>query len=168
MKPRSTSAQRRRKIIDIKKQGGGACAFCGYDKNFAALDFHHVDPTQKEFSVNSAMKETSAQVAREIEKCVLLCRNCHQELHYPEMAKEKWLVEPTVEVKVTAKPVINPEKVVKLPLAPRLTEVDWWKLAELWAPLAVEEMSQPDYIRPPWLSEKDHRYFIGLDTRTQS
>lgn len=59
------------------------CEVCGYDKNLAALDFHHIDPNQKEFGLSS--KNISMEkLIPEIKKCICLCSNCHRELHYPQ------------------------------------------------------------------------------------
>lgn len=62
---------------------GGKCAICGYDKCDDVMDFHHVDPTQKEDywgNMRSNIKSLSA-ILDELKKCVMLCRNCHGELH---------------------------------------------------------------------------------------
>lgn len=59
---------------------GGKCQICSYDRSLAAFDFHHVDPLEKDFSISSRM--TSWDVIRkELDKCVLLCANCHREVH---------------------------------------------------------------------------------------
>jgi hypothetical protein len=61
---------------------GGKCIICGYSKCKAAMDFHHLDPTQKDFGIgergNLPNKEN---LKAELDKCVLLCRNCHAEVH---------------------------------------------------------------------------------------
>lgn len=51
---------------------GGKCAICGYSKCLAALDFHHVNPEDK---------DTTVITEEEAEKCILLCSNCHREYH---------------------------------------------------------------------------------------
>jgi hypothetical protein len=75
-----------RKLLLIKEKGG-ACSVCGYSKNMAALCFHHVDPSIKEMKLDSrSLANTSLQNLREeIDKCILLCNNCHMELHYPHL-----------------------------------------------------------------------------------
>ncbi len=66
---------------ELKKSLGGKCSKCGYDKSFCALDFHH-NRGQKEGTVSLLIKSFSKQKAlKEIEKCILLCANCHRELH---------------------------------------------------------------------------------------
>lgn len=69
-------------IHEIKING---CAICGYDKCDAGLDFHHVNPKDKEFAcgVNGLRKHTRTFID-EINKCILFCRNCHAEIHAKE------------------------------------------------------------------------------------
>lgn len=66
---------------------GGKCERCGYDKNLAALEFHHMDPQLKLFTLNARNIErrSDEEVLEEYKKCELLCSNCHAELHHPEM-----------------------------------------------------------------------------------
>ncbi len=60
---------------------GGKCSKCGYDKCLAALDFHHLDITQKDKTyVNNRM--SFDKLKPELDKCVLLCANCHREEHH--------------------------------------------------------------------------------------
>jgi hypothetical protein len=60
---------------------GGRCAICGYDRCEAALEFHHVDPTQKSFALSLQGVTRSLAAARaEARKCVLLCATCHAEV----------------------------------------------------------------------------------------
>lgn len=62
---------------------GGSCQVCGYNKSHAALDFHHLDPTEKEFGLSSQKTGTMNRADRfqELKKCILLCSNCHREFH---------------------------------------------------------------------------------------
>jgi hypothetical protein len=60
---------------------GGKCAICGYDKCNDALDFHHIDPTQKEYNISSVKSKNIEALKKELDKCVLLCSNCHREVH---------------------------------------------------------------------------------------
>ena len=64
------------------------CSSCGYDKSIAALDFHHLDPSKKEnnlttfFHLNRPKNNIlHPKTIAELDKCVLLCANCHRELH---------------------------------------------------------------------------------------
>ena len=61
---------------------GGKCAVCGYDKCQRALSFHHVNPKEKDFDLSSrGLTRSWERIKKEIDKCVLLCANCHMELH---------------------------------------------------------------------------------------
>lgn len=69
----------RQKAIEFK---GNKCAICGYDKCIKALEFHHVDETQKDFGISAKGYTRSwDNVRKEIGKCILLCANCHREVH---------------------------------------------------------------------------------------
>jgi len=66
---------------ELKKLLGGECSICGYKKCFAALDFHH-NSGEKEGNLSYIIKDSSKQKSlKEIKKCILLCGNCHRELH---------------------------------------------------------------------------------------
>ena len=66
---------------------GGKCSNCGYDKCLSALDFHHTDPSNKKFGIASYSKArncwkiNSSEIMSELDKCILLCSNCHREKH---------------------------------------------------------------------------------------
>lgn len=59
---------------------GGKCVVCGYDRYRGALEFHHLDPAQKDFELNNLMKFTD-EIRKELDKCALVCANCHAEIH---------------------------------------------------------------------------------------
>lgn len=61
---------------------GGKCSKCGYDKCIAALDFHHRDPQEKDPKWRFMRNWTFSKVKNELDKCDLVCRNCHAEIHY--------------------------------------------------------------------------------------
>jgi 5-methylcytosine-specific restriction endonuclease McrA len=75
--------------IQLKEERGSKCAICGYNKNYSALVWHHINPQTKELEmvdihvINSQEKLNKAK--EEANKCVLLCQNCHMELHYPHL-----------------------------------------------------------------------------------
>lgn len=85
----SQKRRTRKKKYDAIKQLGGACQHCGYDTNFAVLSFHHKDETTKSFGLDSTSLRyyNIEMIAEEVEKCELLCSNCHMEAHYPHLAK---------------------------------------------------------------------------------
>jgi 5-methylcytosine-specific restriction endonuclease McrA len=58
---------------------GGECVCCGYSRTSSALEFHHVIPSDKEFSISCS--SSLEKVYYELDKCVLLCSNCHREVH---------------------------------------------------------------------------------------
>jgi hypothetical protein len=57
------------------------CSRCGYNKCALALTFHHTDPSNKRFNVSRSMSYSWETLKREIAKCIVLCANCHYELH---------------------------------------------------------------------------------------
>lgn len=68
--------------IDCIKYKGGKCVRCGYDKCPAAFDFHHIDRTKKEFLISKyKSNKINDKVRAELDKCELLCSNCHREEH---------------------------------------------------------------------------------------
>lgn len=68
----------RLRAIEFK---GGKCSRCGYVGCAEAFDFHHRDPSQKDFQISSGNTKNWDSVVAELEKCDLLCANCHRTLH---------------------------------------------------------------------------------------
>jgi hypothetical protein len=79
----SCRANRRR--IEVKEKlvqyKGGCCVVCGYSKCNPCLSFHHLDPSQKDFGIGGMHCFSLDRLKLEVDKCVLLCLNCHGELH---------------------------------------------------------------------------------------
>ena len=73
------------KMIEYK---GNKCEKCGYNKNIAALEFHHLDPNTKKFTLSDT-HHTWEETKEELDKCILVCSNCHRELHNPQSTPEK-------------------------------------------------------------------------------
>jgi hypothetical protein len=75
--------RRRRKVKQMAVDYlGGKCNRCDYDKCIDALDFHHTDPTQKDFNISeNGHCRSWESVEKELNKCELLCANCHREEH---------------------------------------------------------------------------------------
>lgn len=75
---------RKRQFVILK---GGKCSICGYNRNLAGLTFHHEDPAQKELGLNirKLSNNSISKLKKEIDKCILVCHNCHMELHYPHL-----------------------------------------------------------------------------------
>ena len=76
-------ATRRKNVAILKEEAGNCCSLCGYSKCLAALDFHHLDPTAKEGGVIGTTASLKKQRA-EVTKCILVCANCHREIHHLE------------------------------------------------------------------------------------
>ncbi len=70
------------KLITIGIFGKLACQRCGFDKSFNALDFHHTDPTTKEYAPAKMKTRSEAAIIKELSKCELLCANCHRIEHF--------------------------------------------------------------------------------------
>lgn len=70
-------------IKQIKQRYGTSCSICGYSKNYAALDFHHINIKEKEFSPAQLINTSYDldQIFQELDKCQLVCANCHREIH---------------------------------------------------------------------------------------
>ena len=70
----------KRKAIEYK---GGKCNQCSYDKCQSALEFHHLNPSEKDYSISEVLTKAVNFDALKIEldKCMLLCANCHREAH---------------------------------------------------------------------------------------
>ena len=60
---------------------GGKCVRCGYDKCVRALQFHHMNPNEKDFGLSACLTKSVASLKQEADKCILLCSNCHAEVH---------------------------------------------------------------------------------------
>lgn len=83
------TAQRGKDQVRILKEERGAkCSKCDYDKCLDALEFHHLDPNEKEFHLGTHRTHNLTKLRKELDKCILVCRNCHTEIHY-EMKKER-------------------------------------------------------------------------------
>ena len=67
--------------LDALNYKGGKCIVCGYNKYAGSLDFHHLDPSKKEFAISSLRAYKWENVKPELDKCVVLCKNCHGEFH---------------------------------------------------------------------------------------
>jgi hypothetical protein len=74
-----------RRVKEQRKLGveykGGKCVLCGYENCIAGLDFHHLDPSQKEMEFKSAWINLK-RLFKELDKCILVCSTCHREIHY--------------------------------------------------------------------------------------
>ena len=79
-----TALRRAMKKEAIRRMGSQCCR-CGYNKSIRALEFHHLDPTVKEFGLAAnGHCHTWEDFWKEAQKCELLCSNCHAEIHEEE------------------------------------------------------------------------------------
>jgi transposase len=77
----SVSQRRRRLKQTLVLEAGGACRLCGYSRCLSALEFHHLVPEDKAFSLSEeGVTRSIARARAEARKCVLLCANCHAEV----------------------------------------------------------------------------------------
>ena len=85
MRQQERGLARKRELVAL---AGGCCTRCGYQRNLAALTWHHCAPGEKRFhlDVRSLSNRSVAEIRAELAKCILLCANCHAEEHFPELA----------------------------------------------------------------------------------
>lgn len=67
--------------ISAIKYLGGKCCRCGYNKDISALEFHHLDSSKKEFQISSCADKSWDRLKSELDKCEILCSNCHRIEH---------------------------------------------------------------------------------------
>ncbi|MBV9850336.1 MAG: hypothetical protein JO250_11725 [Armatimonadetes bacterium] len=89
--PYCASCEQKRAFLQARKfkqmcldYKGAYCSRCGYDRCPGALDFHHLDASQKELQINKVRSMDFERVKAELDKCIVLCANCHREEHYYE------------------------------------------------------------------------------------
>jgi len=77
------------RILLIKEKAveykGGKCSICGYNKCIYALEFHHTNPLEKDKNLNNRgidRRKSFESLKIELDKCILVCANCHREIHY--------------------------------------------------------------------------------------
>jgi hypothetical protein len=84
--------ERNRDTVHKAKQAG--CQVCGYNKCTGALEFHHLDRNQKDLGIAKAIRMWGTEkLTEEINKCILLCANCHREAHYNQNNAGKVLMD---------------------------------------------------------------------------
>lgn len=85
-KNKNRARETKLKCVEYK---GGKCILCGYNRCVFSLDFHHLNPEEKEFAISGNLKSFES-LKSELDKCILVCRNCHGEIHaglHPEILK---------------------------------------------------------------------------------
>jgi hypothetical protein len=119
MKHPVTKIRKRRKK-EVVESFGGECQICGYNKNVNALCFHHTDPTIKENNPTTIINQW--RVDRSIqqlikERVVLLCLNCHAEVHSEDYSHDNFTVD-------------NPNKKSQILCSPECSEINRRKVKE--------------------------------------
>lgn len=79
-KHQKTILRRSMKLQAIKLLGN-KCSICGYNKCIDALEFHHTNPKEKDFKLGSGNTLSWDEYKKEALKCILVCSNCHKEIH---------------------------------------------------------------------------------------
>lgn len=102
-------SRRNRLKEELVNYKGGKCEICGYYKCINALEFHHLDPTQKDFTISQYDTLSIEKLKYEVDKCMLVCSNCHRELHYNENLEKRKISE-TKEKQVYSELLKNREK----------------------------------------------------------
>lgn len=77
---------RKRQKIKLVEYKGGCCEKCGYNKSISALQFHHLDPNKKDFQIGGS-SYSFEKLKIEVDKCIMVCSNCHIEIHEEERLK---------------------------------------------------------------------------------
>jgi len=113
------SIEERKKIVYDKRikikeilveYKGGKCVNCGYNKCIKALEFHHLDSSKKDFTISSFRYKSLEVQKREVEKCILVCSNCHREIH-DKIFKENRLLNNNKSQKREEKIILKKEKI---------------------------------------------------------
>lgn len=68
---------------------GGCCSICG-ETHFFKLCFHHTESENKEFNISNIKNLRWSKIEEELNKCVLLCHNCHYKVHYENDKKNRY------------------------------------------------------------------------------
>ena len=84
--------QEKRKAIKQKcvEYKGDVCQHCGYHKSLNALEFHHINPSEKTATIAELCSKNWEIIKKELDKCILLCSNCHREIEGETSLKEKY------------------------------------------------------------------------------
>ncbi len=133
------TVNRQQKIkIEAVNYKGGCCQNCEFKEYMGALDFHHLDPDKKDFDFASYGSRNSINDAlSELDKCVLLCANCHRMTHAGLTKFSSKIFEPYIEqVKILKE--VKDAKICKICFVkvsssstyckscrPRKTKIEW-------------------------------------------
>ena len=88
-----SNRRRKLKLLAIEYKGGKCCK-CGYNKSVRSLQFHHINPEEKDFDIgHSGYTLSWEKTKKELDKCILVCANCHGEIE-DEIEKNKQIIPP--------------------------------------------------------------------------
>lgn len=113
-KCRSEAVQKRREKVKLMaiNYKGGKCEICGYNKCPDALEFHHINSNEKDFGIaQKGYTRSFSEVRKELDKCILVCSNCHREIHYSERNKQTEEIRKEIEEEINKK---TTEKTLKI------------------------------------------------------
>lgn len=81
-KQRNQRRKKLKRLINNYKTANNGCTFCD-EQELYCLDFHHLDPTEKEFDVSQLVSRTvtPARLIAEMQKCIIACSKCHKKIH---------------------------------------------------------------------------------------
>lgn len=76
-------SEQRKYVQDLITEtlGHYSCKICGYDRSSRALHLHHIDSSTKEYQISDMWSMSDEAIKKEVSKCVILCANCHAEVH---------------------------------------------------------------------------------------
>ena len=77
----NVKSYRQRQKANIIYVMGGKCACCGYNKCNSALELHHLNPDEKDFTFSDNTNRAWETIVQELPKTILVCANCHREIH---------------------------------------------------------------------------------------
>lgn len=88
------SEYRRKVKLQAIEYKGGKCSICGYNKSAWSMVFHHLDSSKKDFGIGSdGVYRPFSKIKSELDKCILICSNCHGEIHEKEALLKRDLKE---------------------------------------------------------------------------
>lgn len=82
--------RRQRRIIEHLYTLKTPCIICG-ESDPCCIDFHHINPTEKEFTISKRLGISKERIEREIAKCVCVCANCHRKIHFGSLNLQDYI-----------------------------------------------------------------------------
>jgi len=121
--------RKKKKFVDAF---GGRCQICGYDKCIDALHFHHVNPADKKWCPSDAInKHKYEDTVKELEKCILLCANCHAEVHSKPKHDLFKYIEPWIDVQCkTCLKAFKTKRPEQIYCSDNCSQISQWKVKE--------------------------------------